>query len=83
MPVANPKHLYEIELHRAVFTEELYGVYEKYEKAVHKKDRDRDQLRRFVCSSPVYDPFNEAEEKIVKRPAPYNYETVDEYREYK
>lgn len=42
VPVAEPKHHYTIELHRAVFTEELFEVYQKYEKAVHKKDRDAD-----------------------------------------
>jgi len=25
---------------------------------VHKKDRDKDQLKRFLCSSPIYDPEN-------------------------
>jgi len=42
MPVSEPKHEYTIELHKALYTEELFGVYERYEKAVHKKDRDRD-----------------------------------------
>jgi hypothetical protein len=29
--VAQPKHHYTIEVHKGVFTEELFGVYEKYE----------------------------------------------------
>jgi arginyl-tRNA--protein-N-Asp/Glu arginylyltransferase len=58
-PVSEPKHCYEISLHRALYTDELYEVYKKYEMAVHKKERDKDQLKRFVCSSPVYDPKND------------------------
>jgi arginyl-tRNA--protein-N-Asp/Glu arginylyltransferase len=42
VPVENPKHHYEIEFHRALFTEELFEVYTRYEMAVHKKERDRD-----------------------------------------
>ena len=83
MPVAEPAHHYTIELHRAVFTEELFEVYQKYEKAVHKKDRDRDQLKRFVCSSPVYDPDNENDRPMKERSAPYNFEKVDDFRSYK
>ena len=79
--VSEPKHVYSIELHRAVFTEELFQMYEKYEKAVHKKVRDREQLKRFVCSSPVFDPATEPERANMV--APYNYEKVDDGREYK
>ena len=35
-----PKHVYTIELHRCKYTEELKVLSLKYEKAVHKKDRD-------------------------------------------
>lgn len=66
-----------------MFTEELFEVYQKYEKAVHKKDRDRDQLKRFVCSSPVYDEDNENDQSIKGRSAPYNFEKVDDFRSYK
>jgi arginyl-tRNA--protein-N-Asp/Glu arginylyltransferase len=55
----------------------------KYEKAVHKKDRDKDQLRRFVCSSPVFDPANPEDQQRINRIAPYTFENVDEDREYK
>ena len=75
--MSEPKHLYTIELHRAVFTEELYSVYRKYELAVHKKERDRDQLKRFVCSSPVIDPQNPEDAPMFDRTAPYNFELVD------
>ena len=54
--VEKPAHNYEIELHRAIFTEELYEMYVRYEKAVHGKDRERDNLQRFLCNSPVYVP---------------------------
>ena len=36
----NPKHVYTIELHRCKYTEELKDLSLKYEKAVHKKERD-------------------------------------------
>lgn len=51
-----PKHKYTIHLHRAVFTEELYQLYKRYEMHVHKKDRPPEQLKRFLCNSPLYDP---------------------------
>jgi len=38
-----------------MFTEELYDLYKRYEIAVHKKDRERENLKRFLCNSPVYD----------------------------
>lgn len=79
----NPKHKYEITIHRALFTEELFELYNKYEIAVHKKERDRDQLKRFFCSSPVYDPNNYEDVHILTKPAPYSYETIDEGREFK
>ena len=50
-----PKHNYTIEIHKAMFTEELYDLYKRYEIAVHKKDRERENLKRFLCNSPVYD----------------------------
>ena len=59
VPVEKPKHLYTIEFRKAMYTEELFEMYVRYEKAVHKKDRDEEQLKRFVCSSPIFDPENE------------------------
>ena len=55
-------------------------MYQRYEKHVHKKDRDKEQLKRFLCSSPVFDP--EKDEFEANREAPYNYEKVDENRQY-
>lgn len=66
-----------------MYTEELYEIYERYEKAVHKKDRDREQLRRFVCSSPVFDPLNDEDLPLLARPAPYSFDKVDEPRTFK
>ena len=51
-------------------------MYTKYEKHVHKKDRDRDQLRRFFCGSPVFDPNNPDDDAIKKGIAPYNYDGI-------
>lgn len=39
-----------------MFTEELFEVYRKYEEAVHKRERGKDDLKRFLCNSPIYDP---------------------------
>lgn len=36
-----PKHKYTIHLHRAMFTEEIFEVYKRYELAVHKKERTK------------------------------------------
>lgn len=37
-----PIHDYTVSIHNAIFTNELYEVYKKYEKAVHKRDREED-----------------------------------------
>jgi len=79
-PVEQPKHVYTIEFRRALFSEELFELYERYEKAVHKKDRDRRQLRQFVCSSPVYDANDPKEKYRVDRHACLTFEDVDEGR---
>lgn len=50
--------MYTMEFHRGVFTEELYEVYEKYEKAVHKKDHVPDDIKSHLCGSPAFDPEN-------------------------
>ena len=50
---------------------------------MHKKDRDKDQLKRFVCSSPVYDPENPEDHERINRVAPINFASVDEGREFK
>jgi hypothetical protein len=40
-------------------------------------------LKRFLCSSPVYDPNLESNKDIINRPAPYNSDTIDDLREFK
>jgi len=67
-------------LHRAMFTDELYQLYKKYELAVHKKERPPDQLNRFICSSPVYD--QNLDEEIINRKSPYNFEEIDKIRTF-
>ena len=55
-------------------------MYIRYEKAVHGKDRDREDLKRFLCSSPVYDPTTN--DPLITRPATPNFEGVDDGREF-
>ena len=55
----NDKIKYTIELHKAIFTEEFFEVYKKYELAVHNKERIPDQVKKFLCNSPVFDPSKE------------------------
>ena len=77
-----PKHKYTIHLHRAVFTEELYALYKRYESHVHKKEKTPSQLNRFLCNSPLYDP----EYEPVKAQAPSFYTTANidkTYHEWK
>lgn len=71
-----PKHKYTISIHRAMFTNELYELYLKYEKHVHKKDRDKGQLKRFLCNSPLYD----SEKEPIKRDSPsiWNSKGIDD-----
>ncbi len=38
-----------------MFTQELCELYARYEKAVHNKERGEDNLKTFLCNSPVYD----------------------------
>jgi hypothetical protein len=52
---------YSIELHKGIFTDELFELYQKYEKAVHERDVTPESLKTHLCNSPVYDPILEAE----------------------
>ena len=58
-------------------------MYNRYEKAVHDKDRDRDQLKRFVCSSPVYVDKDPDETFRINESAPFNSDQVDDGRQFK
>ena len=70
-----PKHKYTIHLHRAVFTDEVFELYKRYELAVHKKEREKPQLVRFLCNSPLYD---EQEVEIGHSPMFFKTTDIDE-----
>ena len=44
-----------------MFTDELFELYDKYERATHGKVREPEDLKRFLCNSPVYDPATDLE----------------------
>jgi hypothetical protein len=47
-----------------------------------KKIRERDQLKRFLCNSPVYDP--NVDHEIRDRPCLIEHENIDDtFREFK
>ena len=79
VPVPEPKHLYTIEMRQAVYSEEVFDLYRRYEKHVHKKDRKSDEMNGHLCSSPAYHP--ERDKFIAEREAPYDSDKVDEGRE--
>ena len=43
-----------------MYTDELFELYKRYELHVHKKERQKANLRRFLCNSPLYDSEKEA-----------------------
>ena len=47
---------------------------------MHKKDRLPDQLKDFLCNSPVYD--ENLDEEIANRKSPFNFELLDENRPF-
>ena len=59
LPRTQPKIRYTIHLHRAVYTDEIFSLYQKYEKAVHKRDVEPSDLKTHLCNSPVYDEYFE------------------------
>ena len=75
--VAEPKHKYTIHLHRAMFTDELFDIYKRYELAVHEKERTKANLTRFLCNSPLYD--SEKEPHIVNAPSWFKTTNIDKY----
>ena len=72
-----PVHKYTIHIHRAMFTEELFDLYKRYEKAVHKKVREKANLKRFLCNSPLYDPPKERH--IAESPMWFKQTKIDEH----
>ena len=80
MPVAEPKHVYTIELRQAVYTDETFDIYNRYEKHVHKKERTSKEMHNHICCSPVYVPEYERDKFIMERESPVNFEKIDEGR---
>eukprot|EP00347_Sterkiella_histriomuscorum_P021869 403332481 len=71
-----PVHNYTIEIKHALYTEEFFDLYFKYEKAIHKKDRDPDGLKRFLCNSPIYYPVRDAHMAFTE--SQIDYKTIDQ-----
>ena len=81
MPVAQPKHEYTIELHRAVYSDDLFQVYKAYEQDVHGKERDEEFLKGHLCNSPMFDPQNEDDQAFVSLPAVRDGNDIDKAAE--
>lgn len=65
-----------------MYTQELCELYGRYEKAVHNKERGEDNLKTFLCNSPVYDTNRDV--KIRDSSSLENCSTIDEtFREFK
>lgn len=56
LPRGQPQSMYTMELRRAVYTEEASQLYQKYEWAVHGKERCAADFNKYYCNSPVFDP---------------------------
>ncbi|CDW91315.1 arginyl-trna--protein transferase 1 [Stylonychia lemnae] len=74
-PNFKPAHSYTIEMRGAFYTEEFYNLYAKYEKTIHKKDREPTNLKRFLCNSPVYDPDRDF--NMAMSPSEPDYKYID------
>ena len=53
-----PKHVYTVEVTRAMFAQESFELYQKYQNSVHGKDESDDKTgyERFLCQVPLFDP---------------------------
>ena len=52
-----PKHVYTVEITRAVFSLESMEVFKKYQMSIHDdKDKTRSGYERFLCQVPLFDP---------------------------
>ena len=77
-----PAHKYTIEIHRAMYGEEMFQLYLRYEKAVHKRDRDKSNIINFLCNSPLFDPRNEP--RKANHPTPLAMKSIDKvHHEFK
>lgn len=68
---------YTLHIQRAVFTDEAFELYKRYELAVHHKDREAANFKRHLCNSPVYDPAHESE-TVGSRKAAESWHNLDE-----
>lgn len=65
-------------MHKAVFTEEFYQLYDKYNIAVHDKERDRAQCKKYYCCTNLYNPGD----PIEKIAAPCNGLNLDDDKKF-
>ena len=77
-----PKHIYTIEWKKPLVSEELWQLYEKYERTIHNKDEKTiDGMKSHICSSPAYDPGNEDHSFLKERIAPSDFTLIDDGKE--
>ena len=56
-PGEKPKHTYTVQITRAVFSEESFEVFKKYQASIHDdKDKSKAGYERFLCQVPLFDP---------------------------
>ena len=56
-PHESLQHQYTVEITRAMYTDETFEVFKKYEAHVHgKASKEKSGYDRFLCQSPLYDP---------------------------
>lgn len=62
------KHVYTVEIKRAMYTDEAYEVYSAYQRNVHKsKSESKTGFKRFLCQVPLFDPKDmQAEDEEAK-----------------
>ena len=78
---ASPAHVYTVEIHRAMMTEESFSVFKKYEASIHKKeDKSESSYSGFLCLNPLYDSRNPAE---ALSPSAPEQDELDKAREFK
>ena len=78
----NPKHKYTIEVVPALFTEESFEVFKKYEANIHgKPDKNPKSYKNFLCKNSLFDINNKREAE--KNPYKSEIVDVDKERSYK
>lgn len=55
LQMQKPAHSYTMHLVRAVYNEEIFQLYLKYEKVVHNRDRTVNDFQANYCNSVIYD----------------------------